>query len=87
MDPTKTLRPPSFAHDATYSDSKDLANRTISDKILKDKACEIARNCGHGVHQKALASVVYKFFDKKTESGISLNGTPAKEVNKPAIEN
>ena len=76
-----------FAHDATYSDSKDLANRTISDKIFKDKAYEIARNCGHGVHQKALASMVYKFFDKKTESGISLNGPLAKEVNKPAIEN
>ena len=33
-----------FAHDAAYSDSKDLAKRTISDKILKDRACEIARN-------------------------------------------
>ena len=56
-------------------------------QIFKDKAYEIARNCGHGVHQKALASMVYKFFDKKTESGISLNGPLAKEVNKPAIEN
>ena len=26
-----------FAHDAAYSDSKDLAERTISDKILKKK--------------------------------------------------
>ena len=26
-----------FAHDAAYSDSKDLAKRTISDKILKDR--------------------------------------------------
>ena len=25
-----------FAHDAAYSDSKDVAKRTISDKILKD---------------------------------------------------
>ena len=31
-----------FAHDAAYSDSKDLAKRTISDKILKDRAREIA---------------------------------------------
>ena len=36
-----------FAHDAAYSDSKDLAKRTISDKILKDRAYEIARNCKH----------------------------------------
>ena len=27
-----------FAHDAAYSDSKDLAKRSISDKILKDRA-------------------------------------------------
>ena len=27
-----------FAHDAAYSDSKDLAKRTISDKILNDGA-------------------------------------------------
>ena len=28
----------SFAHDVAYSDSKDLAKRTISDKILKEKS-------------------------------------------------
>ena len=27
-----------FAHDAAYSDSKDLAKRTVSDTILKDGA-------------------------------------------------
>ena len=32
-----------FAHDAAYSESNNLAKRTISDKILKDKAYEIAR--------------------------------------------
>ena len=31
-----------FAYDAAYSDSKDLAKRAISDKILKDRAYEIA---------------------------------------------
>ena len=29
-------------HNAAYSDSKDLAVRTVSDKILKGSACEIA---------------------------------------------
>ena len=33
-----------FSHDAAYSDSKDLAKRTVSDKILKDRAYEIAIN-------------------------------------------
>ena len=33
-----------FTHDAAYSDSKDLAKRTISNKILKDRTYEIAGN-------------------------------------------
>ena len=36
-----------FARDAVYSDSKGVAKRTISDKILKDKAYEITRNRKH----------------------------------------
>ena len=32
-----------FAHYAVYSKSKDLTKRTISNKILKDRAYEIAR--------------------------------------------
>ena len=31
-----------FVHDAVYPGSKDLAKRTISGKILKDRAYEIA---------------------------------------------
>ena len=41
-----------FAHDAAYSDSKDLARRTISDKILKDRAYEIARNRKYDGYQR-----------------------------------
>ena len=33
-----------FAYDAAFSESKYLANRTISDKVLKDGDYEIARN-------------------------------------------
>ena len=33
-----------FVHDAACSDSKDLPKTTISNKILKDRADEIARN-------------------------------------------
>ena len=54
-----------FAHDAAYSDSKYLANRTISDKILKDRAYEIARSREYDGYQRALKGMVYKFFDKK----------------------
>ena len=62
-----------FAHDAAYSDSKDLSKRTISDKILKHISYEIARNRNYDGYQSALASMVYKLFDKKTGSGISVN--------------
>ena len=42
-----------FAHDAAYSDSKDLTKRTISGKILKDRAYEIARNRRYDGYQRA----------------------------------
>ena len=51
-----------FAHDAAYSNSKDLAKRTISDKILKDRSYETARNHNYDGYQRELASMVYKFF-------------------------
>ena len=47
-----------FDYDAAYSDSKDLAKKAISDKILKDRAYAIARNCQNDGYQTALASMV-----------------------------
>ena len=59
-----------FAHDAAYySDGKDLAKRTISEKILKDRAYEIDRKLKYDGYQKGLVSMVYKFFDKKNRIG------------------
>ena len=56
-----------FQHDAAYSDRKDLAKRTQSGKALKDKAFAIANNPKYDGYQKGLASMVYKFFDKKSK--------------------
>ena len=75
-----------FAHDAVYSDSKDFVKRTISDKILKDRAYEIARNHNYDGYQRVLASMVYKFFDKITGSGISVNEQLAEELRKSVIK-
>ena len=75
-----------FAHDATYSVSKNLAKRTISDKILKDKASEIARERKYDVYQRALASMIYKFFDNKTGLAVSVNAQLADKLNKPVIK-
>ena len=33
-----------FVHDAAYSDSKDLTKRTVADKILRNKAFNIAKD-------------------------------------------
>ena len=75
-----------FAHDAAYSDNKDLAKTTISDKVLKDRAYEIARNSGYDGYQRALASIVYRCFTKKTWWRINVNEQLAEELDKPVIK-
>ena len=83
-----------FAHDAAYSDSKDLIKRTIADKILRNKAFNIAKGQKYDGYQRGLASMVYKFFDKKSkvsgEKHVNIKLTPqnqqlAKELHKPII--
>ena len=54
-----------FQHDTAYTKPKDLAKRTQSDKILRDEAFKIARDPKYDGYQRGLASMVYKFFDKK----------------------
>ena len=53
-----------FHHNMAYGKSKDLAKRTQSDKVLRDKAFKIAKDAKCDGYQRALASMVYKFFDK-----------------------
>ena len=70
-------------------DFKDLP-RTAPDKVLRDKAFNIAKNAKYDEYQRSLASVVYKFFDKKS-SGVSVknetiqNKKLAEELQKPII--
>ena len=54
-----------------YGDFKDLARRTAADKVLRDKAFNIAKDPKYEGYQRGLASMVYKFFEKKiADSGI-----------------
>ena len=74
-----------------YGDFKDLT-RTASDKILHDKAFKIAQNSKYNGCQCGLASMHYKFFDKKTSgSGIKNENMSdqqlAEELGKPIIRN
>ena len=60
-----------FAHDAAYSDSKDLTKRTAADKILRNRAFNITKDPKYDGYQRGLASMVYTFFDKRSEgSGV-----------------
>ena len=57
-----------------YGDFKDLKRRTLSDKVLRDKAFNVAKNPKYDGYQRGLASMVYIFFDKKSSgSGINNN--------------
>ena len=49
----------------SYGDFKDLNRRTFADKVLRDKAFNIAKDPKYDVYQRRLASMVYKFFDQK----------------------
>ena len=72
-----------------YGDFKDLTKRTEADKVLRDKAFKILSDQKHDRYQRGLASMVYKFFDKKSQgSGLASNKENmqlAGELHKPII--
>ena len=80
-----------------YGDFKDLKRITASDKVLSDKALNIALllyrfNPTYDAYQRGLASMVYRLFEKKsTGSGVNIevkcNEQLAEELHKPIIRN
>ena len=52
-----------YQQDMGYGKSKDLAKRTQSDKVLKDKAFKIVSDPKYDVYQRGLALMVYNFFE------------------------
>ena len=78
-----------FQHAMAYGKSKDLVKRTQSDDVLRDKVLKIASDPKYDGYQRGLASMVYKFFDKKSSgSGIANepNYQPVNELHKPIIQ-
>ena len=85
-----------FNNDSAYADHKDLINRTKADKVLRDKAYNIASNPKYDGYQRGLASMVYKFFDKKSMGSgtakpsslerIASSSILADELHKPIIK-
>ena len=71
-----------------YGKWKDLIKRTQSDKVLKDKVFKIANNPKYNGYQRGSASMVYKFFDKKSKGSCIVNEQNyqlANELHKPII--
>ena len=70
-----------FQHDMAYGDFKDLKWRTASDKILRDKAFNIAKNPKYDGYQRRIASMVYKFFYKKSAGSVDDDDEIKKNYN------
>ena len=87
----KQLDKACFQHDLAYGDFKYLARRTASDKLLKDKAFNFAKNPKYDGYQRGLTSMIYNFFNKKSKGGsvnneIKQNEQLAEELPKPIIK-
>ena len=79
-----------FQHDMACGYIKDLAKRTASDKVLRDKAFNIAKDPKNNGYKRGLARMVYRFFDQKTKGSgikneIKQNQQLAEELHKPII--
>ena len=80
-----------FQHNTAYGHFKVLARRTASDKVLRDKAFNTAKNPKYDGYQRRLASMVQKFFDKKSKGrGVNIllgtNEELAEGLHKPIIK-
>ena len=50
-----------FQHNMPYADLRNFPKRTASEKVLRDKAFDIAENSKYEGYQKVLALMAYKF--------------------------
>ena len=74
----------------TYGGFKDLNRRTAADKLFCSKEFNIAKNPKYNGYQRVLASLVYKFFDKKTsgeraKNEITSNKELAEKLHNPVV--
>ena len=83
-----------FQPDMAYVDFQNLARSAASDKLLRDKAFNIAKNAKYDGYQSGLVSMVFKLFYKKSASGsgvanneIKRNLQLVEELHKPIIRN
>ena len=63
-----------FQHDKVYDAYEDLPKRRACDNVLHNKTLLIANNLQYDRYQCLVASVVYKFFDKKSRGNTTHTG-------------
>ena len=77
-----------FQHDMTYGDFKDSPRRTAFDKVLRDKAFNIAKNTKYDGYKRDRASIVCNFFDKNTfntNKGTGIDSDAVSESKRPSV--
>ena len=76
-----------FQYDMAYGDFKDLVKRIFADKALRDKAFKTASDQKYDGYQRGLASMIYEFFDKKSQgSGRPLSSASQLANNKENMQ-
>ena len=76
-----------FQYDMAYGDFKDLVKRIFADKALRDKAFKTASDQKYDSYQRGLASMIYEFFDKKSQgSGRPLSSASQLANNKENMQ-
>ena len=67
-----------------------LTRRTASDKILRDKEFNISKNPKYDGYERCPASIVYRFFEKKSSTGggfeMMSSKKLAEQLHKPITE-
>lgn len=56
-----------FTYSACELFAKNITRRTTSDKATRDKAFKIASSSKSDEYRRGIASIVFKFFDKKSK--------------------
>jgi hypothetical protein len=77
-------------HDVAYGSNKDVPSRHIADKELMDRAIAIASDKTKNGYERALSSLLYKFFEKKIKMGQGIqsdNAVLADELHHPIRHN
>ena len=70
-----------------FVDFKDLPRRTASDKILRDKTFNIAKNTKNYGYQRDLVSMVYIFLIKRLKMKMCQTKNYLKNYTKQLLEN